>query len=251
MAEGVSQENAQEKSFQVNKVERILKTWVPRTELGRKVYNGEITSIEEVFKRGYIIREPEIVDILLPDLKEEIILIGGSSGKGGGIKRIPIRSTVRMHKSGRKRTLHAMVVVGNGDGYIGVGYAKGKDARETITKAGKKARLNLMPIIRGCGSWECHCHGHHTIPFKTEGKVGSVRVKLIPGPRGLGLVGSSEIKKVLSLAGIQDIWMQSFGQTRTRINHVYAVINALENLGRMRVKDEIKKDLGFLEGLSK
>ncbi len=237
--------------IEVNKVERILKTWVPKTELGRKVYNGEITNIEEVFKKGYIIREPEIVDILLPDLKEEIILIGGSSGKGGGIKRIPIRSTVRMHKSGRKRSLHAMVVVGNEDGYLGIGYAKGKDARETIIKAAKKARLNITPIIRGCGSWECHCHGNHTIPFKVEGKAGSVRVKLIPGPRGLGLVASSEVKKVLSLAGIKDVWMQSFGQTRTRINHIYAVFNALKNLAKIRVPEDVKKDLGIVEGLSK
>ncbi len=244
-------ENSDAPTVEISKVERILKSWVPKTELGRRVYNGEINSIEEIFSKGYSIREPEIVDILLPELKEEIILIGGSSGKGGGIKRIPIKSTVRMHKSGRKRSLHAMVVVGNGDGYIGVGYSRGSDARDAIMKAAKKARLDIRPVIRGCGSWECHCHGNHTIPYKTEGKSGSVRVKLMPGPRGLGLVASPEMKKILSLAGIKDVWMKSYGHTRTRINHVYALLNALDNLYNMRISEDMKKDLGYTIGMSK
>ncbi len=235
----------------IDKVERIMKSWVPKTELGRKVYRREITSIEEVFEKGYIIREPEIVDILLPDLEDEIILIGGTPGKGGGIKRIPVKTTARMHKSGRKRSLHAMVVVGNKNGYVGYGYAKGNDAREAIEKASRKARLNIISIRRGCGSWECNCHQPHSLPFKVTGKSGSVKVELIPGPRGLGIVASSEPKKVLRLAGIQDVWLRSFGNTRTRINFIYALFDALNNLNKIRANEAVIKETGVIEGLSK
>ncbi len=235
----------------INKVEKIMKSWVPKTELGKKVYRREITSIEEVFEKGYIIREPEIVDILLPDLEDEIILIGGTPGKGGGIKRIPVKTTARMHKSGRKRSLHAMVVVGNKNGYVGYGYAKGNDAREAIEKASRKARLNIISIRRGCGSWECNCHQPHSLPFKVTGKSGSVKVELIPGPRGLGIVASSEPKKVLRLAGIQDVWLRSFGNTRTRINFIYALFDALNNLNKIRANEAVIKETGVIEGLSK
>ena len=237
------------KDIRVDVVEKLKKTWVPRTELGRKVYNGEITNIEEVFKLGYKIREPEIIDFLIPDLDSEIILIGGSPGKGGGIKRIPIKSTARMHKSGRKRSLHAMVVVGNRNGYVGYGYARGKDAKEAIEKATRVAKMNIISVRRGCGSWECNCGFPHSIPFKTTGKSGSVRVELIPGPRGLGIVASSEPKKVLELAGIKDVWLKSFGDTRTRHNFIYALFDAFKNLNKIRYDDEIKKKVGLIEGL--
>lgn len=249
--ESINESREEQPAIVVDKVERIMKSWVPKTELGKKVYRREITSIEEIFEQGYIIREPEIVDILLPDLEEEIILIGGTPGKGGGIKRIPVKTTARMHKSGRKRSLHAMVVVGNKNGYVGYGYAKGNDAREAIEKAARKARLNIMSVRRGCGSWECNCHEPHSLPFKVTGKSSSVKVELIPGPRGLGIVASSEPKKVLRLAGIQDVWLRSFGNTRTRINFIYALFNALANLNKIRANEVTIKELGVVEGLSK
>ena len=226
-----------------------LENWVPRTELGRKVLEGEIKSIEEIFEKGYVIREPEIVDYLVPDLEEELVNIGGVSGKGGGKRRVPVRSTVRMHKSGRRRTLHAMAIVGNKNGLIGIGLARGKDARSVIEKAIRRAKLNIFPIRRGCGSWECGCRGHHSIPFKTRGKAGSVRVELLPAPKGVGLVVADEIKKVMRLAGISDVWSKTFGDTRTRLNFVRATIDAFKNLNKMIVSEEEKKRTGLVEGV--
>lgn len=224
--------------------------WVPKTELGRKVLNGEITSIEEVFEKGYRIMEPEIVDLLLPNLKTEVFLIGGASGKGGGIRRVPVRRTTRMHKSGRRHKISMMVAVGNEDGWVGVGIGTGQmgKQREAYEKAIRNAKKNLIPILRGCGSWECRCAEKHSIPFAVHGKCGSVRVKLMPAPRGLGLCAPDEIKKLLRLAGIQDIWMKSRGDTRTRINFVYAVFDALKSLNRYKLPEEFKRASGILGG---
>ncbi len=225
----------------------ILENWIPRTELGRKVLNGEITSIDEIFKKGYIIKESEIVDYLLPELESEILLIGGSPGKGGGAKRIPVKSTTRMHKSGRKRTVHAMVVVGNRNGYVGLGYADALDARKAIEKATKNAKLNLMAIRRGCGSWECNCKEAHSIPFKSTGKTGSVVVSIIPAPKGLGLVAATELKKILDLAGIKDVWTKSRGQTKTRVNFIKALFDAFKNLNNIKVNETYKENVGLKE----
>jgi len=98
-----------------------LETWVPKAPLGEKVFKGEIKDINEILEAGYIIKEPEIVDMLVPNLKSELIFIGGRTGKGGGSQRIPIRITAEMHKSGRRFKMTAFVVVGNEDGLVGVG----------------------------------------------------------------------------------------------------------------------------------
>ena len=63
----------------------IPEGWKPKTELGRKVLAGEITDIDKVFSEGIKIAEAPIVDILLPDLEKDVLFIGGSTGKGGGI----------------------------------------------------------------------------------------------------------------------------------------------------------------------
>ena len=82
---------------------------------------------------------------------------------------------------------------------------------------------------RGCGSWECSCGEPHSIPFKVEGKAGSVRVTLLPAPKGVGLVIGDSAKVVLRLAGIKDIWSKTKGETRTTVNFVKAVYEALKN----------------------
>jgi len=227
----------------------IKETWVPKTELGRKVMNGEIKSIKEIFEQGLVIRESEIVDFLVPEIKDQVIQIGGNPGKGGSITRTPIRYTNRMHKSGRRRSIHALVAVGNGDGLIGLGYASSKDVPTTIANAVKKAKLNIIPIRRGCGSWECECRSHHSIPFKTESKCGSVNVTLMPAPKGIGLCVAKEAKTLMTLAGITDVWGKSRGQTKTRLNFVKAIFGSLKKLNNMRVSDDAKKSTGMVDGI--
>ncbi len=236
------------KNMERNKRQRPIESWTPKTSLGKKVMSGEITSIEEIFKKNYVIKESGIIDFLVPNLEDEIIFIGGMPGKGGGKKRTPLRITTRMHQSGRKRTLHALVAVGNKNGLLGIGYATGKDALSAITKASTQAKLNIIPIRRGCGSWECECKGAHSIPFKTRGKVGSVLVQLIPAPRGINLCVAPEIKKLMRLSGIRDLWAKSRGQTDTRINFIMANFSALKNLNRMKTTPDSIKTTGMLEG---
>ena len=79
-----------------------LEKWVPKTSLGKEVMEKKITSMDEILDSGRKIVEPQIVDKLLPGLKNELILIGGRTGKGGGIERIPVRITAKMHQSGRR-----------------------------------------------------------------------------------------------------------------------------------------------------
>ncbi len=204
--------------------------WKPVTELGKLVASGAITSIDEVLDSGKKILEPEIVDKLVPNLKNELILIGGRRGKGGGRQRIAVRITTTMHRSGRRFTSNAFAVVGDEDGLIGIGKASAVESRAAINKAVDKAKLNVIRIKRGCGSWECGCDGSHSIPYKTKGKSGSVRVVLMPAPKGIGLVADDESKKALRLAGIKDVWMKTFGNTGMRINLITALFNALKRL---------------------
>lgn len=222
--------------------------WNPKTDLGRRVLAEEVTDISEVLRSQERILEPEIIDYLVPDLKDEVILIGGTPGKGGGMRRIVSRRTARMHKSGRRFKTKSMVVVGNGNGLLGVSEGYAKDTRDAIDKARNNAKLNMIEIRRGNGSWEDDSTEPTSIPFTVEGKSGSVEVELQPAPRGTGIAASEEVEKLLNLAGIQDIWMKSRGKTKTRENHLKAVYNALKKLNDMNIDDTTADELGVVKG---
>ena len=88
--------------------------------------------------------------------------------------------------------------------------------------------MNIIKVKRSCASFDCSCSEPHSIPFKVTGKSGSVRVTLIPAPQGTGLVVAGELKKVLKLAGIKDVYSKSFGTRGTTMNLVRAGIDALK-----------------------
>ena len=228
----------------------IPEGWKPKTKLGKDILENKITDIKEIFEKGIKIAEPEIVDILLPNLEKEIILVGGSTGKGGGIRKTPFKRTTRMHKSGRRYRISVMTVVGNKNGYVGLGFAGGppRKHQEVIQKSVNRAKLNIIPIRRGCGSWECLCGTNHSVPFSVRGRSGSVEVVLYPAPRGIGLVVSDEMKKIMRFAGISDIWSKSRGQTATRVNHARAVFYALKNLNRFKVSPDAEKHVSLAMG---
>jgi small subunit ribosomal protein S5 len=186
--------------------------WMPRTRLGKMILESQISSIEEVFMEGLKIREPEIVDVLLPDLQEEVINIG---------------LVQKQTDAGEKSRFRAIVVVGNRDGYVGLGSGKAGQVRNAIQKAAIDARLNINPVRRGCGSWECGCGKPHSLPFQVRGRCGGVEIVLIPGPRGLGLVANEAAKIILGLAGVKDCWTRSYGSTRTVPSFAYAIFDAL------------------------
>ncbi len=210
-------------------LEEKLASWQPKTELGRLVKEGKIKSIDEILEKNKKIFEPEIVDALL-DLKVELIKIGQAKGKFGGGKRRIWRQTQKKSGEGNIPKFSCLAVVGNMDGYLGIGMGKAKETLPAREKAIRKAKLNIFKVIRGCGSFDCICNEEHSIPLAVEGKCSSVRVKLLPAPRGTGLVCDDEIKKVFRLAGIKDIYIKSFGQTRRKYNHVKAVIEALKKI---------------------
>jgi small subunit ribosomal protein S5 len=212
-----------------------MSNWKPRTELGKMVAEGAIT-LEEIFSQGRKIKEAEIVDRLIPNLQSDIIFIGGSPGKGGGIKRTSTRRTARMHRSGRRYRVQAMVVVGNGDGYLGMGMGEAIENRDAIDKATEAAKLRIMPVKRGCGSWECACGQHHSLPFAIRGKAGSVRIELIPAPKGIGLCIGDEAKKIMRLAGIRDVWSKTEGESKTRNNYANAIFDAFKKTNTMKIE---------------
>ncbi|MEM0010337.1 MAG: 30S ribosomal protein S5 [Candidatus Bathyarchaeia archaeon] len=187
--------------------------WTPRTRLGRMVLEGKISSLEEIFANGMKISEPEIVNVLVPNLEEEVLHIS---------------IVQRQTDAGERSRFKAIVAVGNKDGYLGIGAGKATQVRTAIEKAARDARLNITIIRRGCGSWECGCGQPHSLPFKVTGKCGSVRVEILPGPRGLGLVAGEIAKVILRLAGVKDCWTRSYGSTRTVPSFAYAVFDALK-----------------------
>ncbi len=204
----MSRERSREERPKVN-----LEAWVPKTRLGKMIQEGKITSIEEVFMSGIKISEPQIVDALIPDLQEEVI---------------NINLVQKQTDAGEKSRFKAIVCVGNRDGYIGLGQGKASQVRNAIEKAAADARLNIVPIKRGCGSWECGCGRGHSVPFQIEGKCGSVRVVVVPGPRGLGIVASEIAKVIMGLAGVKDLWTRTYGSTRTIPSFACAVFDALK-----------------------
>jgi small subunit ribosomal protein S5 len=216
--------------------------WIPKTALGRAVFEGKITSLDEIFRSGKKIKEPQIVDMLLPGLQHDIVFIGGSPGKGGGSKKTPTMRTARMHRSGRRYNILSVVVVGNGDGYFGVGKGEALEHRTAIDKALMNAKLSIIPVRRGCGSWECACGKNHSIPFTVEGKKGSVRIVLKPAPKGIGLCINDEAKKAMRLAGISDIWSKSFGASSTRTNFIFAIYDAFKKMNKMKIEEPEKPE---------
>ncbi|MCK4701960.1 30S ribosomal protein S5 [Candidatus Bathyarchaeota archaeon] len=198
--------------------ENPLDNWVPKTQLGRQVYEGQVSSIYEIFEEGHRIKEVEIVDVLVPDLKDEVI---------------NINLVQKQTDAGESSRFTALVAVGNENGLIGIGLGKAKRVRNAIEKGIRLAKLNLYPIRMGCGSWECDCGEGHTLPFKVRGKAGSVRVTLLPGPQGLGLVAGDTAKVVLKMSGIKDCWSKSIGKTTTTNSFAFATFDALKQTMRI------------------
>ena len=103
--------------------------WVPKTRLGSLVMKGEITSMSAALKSGLPLRELEIVDMLLPDLEVEVI---------------DVNMVQRMTDSGRRTKFRIVVVVGNKNGFVGLGQSKGKEVGMSIRKGVEKAKLNII-----------------------------------------------------------------------------------------------------------
>lgn len=216
----------------LNKFDRDA--WKPKTVLGRRVKAGEIKNIDEILSSGTKVLEAEIVDFLIPNLEVDLIAVGQSKGKFGGGKRSIWRQTQKKTREGNKPRFAALAVVGNKNGVIGVGFGKGKETVPAREKAIRRAKLNVIKIRMGCGSWECSCGGKHTIPCMVEGKEAGARVRLTPAPKGTGLITEKECRRVLNLAGLKDIYSKALGNNKTKLNVIYACFDALKKLVKIK-----------------
>ena len=186
------------------------KEWVPVTKLGRLVKDGKIKSMEEIYLFSLPIKEFQVVDFFLPKLKDEVMKI------------MPVQKQTR---AGQRTRFKAFVVIGDSDGHVGLGVKCSKEVATAIRGAIVLAKLSVIPVRRGY--WGSMLGDPHTVPGKVTGKCGSVLTRLVPAPRGTGLVAAPVPKKLLQLAGIQDCYTSARGSTKTLGNFVKATFGAI------------------------
>ena len=133
---------------------RQQEEWIPVTKLGRLVKAGEVKSIEQVFTYSLPIKEHQIVDHLLPNLKEEVLKVW------------PVQ---KQTTAGQRTRFKAVVVVGDSNGHVGLGVKSSKEVPNAIKAAIVAAKLNIIPVRKGY--WGAHLGDAHTVPCKVEGKV--------------------------------------------------------------------------------
>jgi len=188
------------------------KEWVPCTKLGRLVKEGKIQSLEEIYLFSMPIKEHQIVDAFIKEgsLKDDLLAI------------FPVQ---KQSSAGQRTRFKAYVIAGDSNGHVGIGSRTGKEVAVAIRAGLIAAKVNIVPIRRGY--WGNKIGQPHTVPMKVTGKSGSVSMRLVPAPRGTGLVAAPLPTKILQLAGIDDVYTCSTGMTRTRGNFIMATFYAL------------------------
>jgi len=185
--------------------------WVPVTKLGRLVQQGKIKSLEQIYMHSIPVKEYQIVEFFL-----------GSALKDEVMKIMPVQKQTR---AGQRTRFKAFVVVGDMNGHVGLGVKCSKEVATAIRGSIILAKIACVPVRRGY--WGNKIGKPHTIYTKVTGKCGSVSIRLVPAPKGAGIVAAKTPKKVLQMAGISDVYTCSTGSTKTLGNFVKATFFAL------------------------
>merc|ERR1711876_149053 len=171
------------------------KEWVPITKLGRLVKDGKIKSLQEIYLFSLPIKE---------------------------LKIMPVQKQTR---AGQRTRFKAFVAIGDYNGHVGLGVKCSKEVATAIRGAIILAKLSIVPVRRGF--WGNKIGKPHTVPCKVTGKCGSIWVRLIPAPRGTGIVSAPVPKKLLQMAGIEDCYTSARGSTGTLGNFAKATYAAI------------------------
>jgi small subunit ribosomal protein S2e len=126
------------------------------------------------------------------------------------MKIMPVQKQTR---AGQRTRFKAFVAIGDFDGHVGLGVKCSKEVAGAIRGAIILAKLSVIPVRRGY--WGNKLGEPHTVPCKVSGKAASVYVRMIPAPRGTGIVAAPASKRMLQLAGVEDCYTQSRGNTST------------------------------------
>ncbi len=142
-------------------------------------------------------------------------------------KMILARRTAKMYQGGRRFRFGALVVVGDRQGRVGLGFGKAKEVPLAVQKAGYYARRNIVevPIVNG------------TIPHEVRVKYGASEILLKPAAPGTGVIAAAVPRAILELAGVTDVLTKEFG-SRNPINIAYATMEALRQL---KTKEEVAR----------
>jgi len=184
------------------------------TKLGRLVKTGLVKSLEEIYTHSIPIKEAPIVETILEAGKVEL-----------SDEVMKIISVQKQTKAGQRTRFKAIVAIGDKAGHVGLGIKVAKEVQIAIKGALVVAKLSLIPVRRGY--WGNKIGNVHTVPMKVTGKGGSVRVRLIPAPRGTSIVAAPVSKKLLQFAGVEDCFTNATGSTKTQENFMKATYDAL------------------------
>jgi len=144
-------------------------------------------------------------------------------------KVLYINRCAKVVKGGRKFSFSALILIGDGQGHIGFGFAKANEVSDAIRKGGEAARKNVLSFgLEGT-----------TIPHEITVEWDGAKVLLKPAPEGTGVIAGSKVRSVLELGGVRDVVAKSFGSNNP-LNQVRATIKALSSLRNRKKSLEIR-----------